>query len=79
MLEILGNIGFDWPVALANLVNFLIIFFLLHKFVFKPLGKTVEKRKRDIADGLAAADKNQQLLLDTKHACLLYTSDAADD
>jgi F-type H+-transporting ATPase subunit b len=57
MLEILGKIGFDWQVALANLVNFLIIFFILKKFAFTPLKKVIEDRQNKIAKGLADAEK----------------------
>lgn len=57
MLEILGKIGFDWQVAVANLVNFLIIFFILKKFAFKPLKKVVEERQQKIAQGLEDAQK----------------------
>ncbi|MDH5442176.1 MAG: F0F1 ATP synthase subunit B [Candidatus Nomurabacteria bacterium] len=52
ILEILGKIGFDWPVALANLVNFLIIFVLLKYFVFKPLARGIEARRKEIDEGL---------------------------
>ncbi len=57
MLEILGKIGFDWQVALANLFNFLIIFFILKKFAFGPLKKAIAERQDKIAKGLADAEK----------------------
>jgi len=56
MLEILGKIGFDWQVALANLVNFLIIFILLRAFVFKSLAKAIRDRNTKISDGLKNAE-----------------------
>jgi F0F1-type ATP synthase membrane subunit b/b' len=43
ILGILGKIGFDWQVALANLVNFLIIFWILKKFAFKPVREILQK------------------------------------
>ncbi len=63
MLEILGKIGFDWQVAVANLVNFLIIFFILKKFAFKPLKKVVEERQQKIAKGLEDAQKAETDLM----------------
>ena len=54
-MEILAKIGFDWQVALANLVNFLIIFFLLKKFLFGPIAKTLAERKKAISEGLQNA------------------------
>ncbi len=57
MLEILGKIGFDWQVALANLVNFLIIFFILRRFAWKPLKNVIEERQQKIVKGLEDAQK----------------------
>jgi len=57
LLEILGKIGFDWRMALANLVNFLIIFYLLKKFAFGPLGRMLKERQAKIEKGLADAEK----------------------
>lgn len=55
--EILQKIGFDWQVALANLINFLIILFLLKKFAFKPIGKIIKDRQDRIDDGLTKAQE----------------------
>lgn len=55
ILSSLANIGFDWKVALANLVNFLIIFYLLKRFVFNKINTTLEDRKRKIDAGLTHA------------------------
>ena len=52
LLEILGRIGFDWQVALANLVNFLIIFWILKRFVFRPMSEVIQKRREAITKGL---------------------------
>ncbi len=57
VLEILGKIGFDWQVALANLVNFLIIFFILKKFAFKPIQKILKERQDKISEGLIKAQE----------------------
>ena len=57
MGDILGKIGFDWHVALANLVNFLIILFVLKKFAFGPIGKMINERKQKIQEGLDNAKK----------------------
>ena len=55
MLEVLGRIGFDWQVALANLVNFIIIFFVLKKFAFGPIMKVIRERQEKIDEGLENA------------------------
>lgn len=60
LLEILGNVGFDWKVALANFVNFLIILFILNKFFFKSLGTTLDERKKKIVEGLTLRDEAER-------------------
>ena len=54
---ILGNLGFDWRVAAANLVNFLIIFFVLKKFAFGPIRDVLEARRARIVQGLEDAER----------------------
>lgn len=66
LLNILGKVGFDWQVALANLFNFLIIFFILKKFAFGPIGKLIKERQDAISKGLSDADKNKKLLDNTQ-------------
>lgn len=51
-MEILSKIGFDWHVAIANLVNFLLIFYILKRFLFKPIARTLSERKKKIEEGL---------------------------
>lgn len=55
ILNILSSVGFNWHVALANFVNFLIILFLLNKFFFGKIGKTLDERKAVIEHGLNQA------------------------
>jgi F-type H+-transporting ATPase subunit b len=56
-MEILQKIGFDWQIALANLVNFLIIFFILKKLFWKSIKDAVAKRRALIEQGLLDAQK----------------------
>ena len=62
MLDILGNIGFDWRIALANVVNFLIIFFILKKFAFGPIRKMLSEREGKIREGVENATRAQTAL-----------------
>ena len=66
LLEILGKVGFDWQVALANLFNFLIIFLLLKKFAFGPIGKLIKERQDKINEGISNAQVSTKLLENTK-------------
>lgn len=63
ILNILGSVGFNWHVALANFINFLIILFLLNKFLFGKIGKVIDERGSAIERGLSqAADAERALL-----------------
>ncbi len=61
--EVLGKLGFDWKVALANLVNFLIIYFLLRNVVFKKLGHAIKERQEKIQKGLEDARRAESALV----------------
>ncbi|MBI4121933.1 MAG: F0F1 ATP synthase subunit B [Parcubacteria group bacterium] len=43
-----ATLGLDWRLFVGQLVNFLVIFFVLWKFVFKPLSKVLQKRQKMI-------------------------------
>ena len=61
-MEVLNNIGFDWQVALANFVSFILIFAILKKWVFGPVGEIIRKRKATIEEGVNKAALSQQEL-----------------
>ncbi len=62
-MEVLSKLGFDWKVALANLVNFLIIYYLLRNVVFKKLGAAIKERREKIQGGLDDAEKAKTALM----------------
>jgi F-type H+-transporting ATPase subunit b len=62
MLDILATIGFDWRVALANLISFLIIYWLLKRYAFKPMARIIKERQDKIRSGLDNADKAEETL-----------------
>jgi F-type H+-transporting ATPase subunit b len=55
ILSVLQSIGFNSHVALANFVNFLIVLFILNKFIFKKVIKTIDERDEIIKKGLTDA------------------------
>ncbi len=55
LIETLGKIGFDWRMALSNLITFLIIFFILKKYAFEPINKILKTRRKKIEEGLEHA------------------------
>ncbi len=66
LLEALGKIGFDYKLAIANAVNFVIIFFLLKKYFFGPIGKSIDERKKKIEEGLAFQKEAEEGLLSAR-------------
>lgn len=60
--SILHSIGFNWHVALANFINFLIVLFILNKFVFKKVFAGIESRQDMIKQGLENASEAEHNL-----------------
>jgi F-type H+-transporting ATPase subunit b len=76
ILNILGSVGFNWHVALANFFNFLIILFLLNKFFFKKIGNTIENRHQIIERGLNQARDAEKALASAEEQKNLILKDA---
>ena len=56
-MDFLKNLGFD-PVMLgAQILNFLIIFFLLKRFLYKPVLDMIKKREDVIKEGLKQSEE----------------------
>ena len=52
----MAQLGINGPFLLAQIVNFIVLFLLLRRFLYPPLVKMLDERKQRIAEGLAAAD-----------------------
>mgnify|MGYP001495145105 FL=1 len=55
-MDALSSLGINGPFLLAQIFNFFVLFFLLRRFLFKPMVTMLESRKQRIADGLQAAE-----------------------
>src|SRR3989344_4208301 len=61
-MEFLQTLGFD-PIMLgAQILNFLIILYLLKRFLYKPVLDIVKKRENKITQGLKDAEDAQKAL-----------------
>lgn len=56
-MDILEKFGVDPILLVAQIVNFLIILFILKKFLYKPVLELLNKRKTTIKEGLEQADE----------------------
>ncbi len=61
-MEIIKNFGLDPYLFGAQVVNFLIVLYLLKKFLYKPVLDTLKKREDAIKEGLKQAEESQILL-----------------
>ena len=58
-MEIIKNFGID-PILLgAQVVNFLIVLYILRRFLYKPILGTLQKRKDAIIEGLKNAESSR--------------------
>jgi len=60
MSELVSQLGIDWRLLLAQVVNFLLLFWLLKRFAFAPLQVFLAKRQHEIKQGLDDAAKAAQ-------------------
>ena len=52
MSELIHNLGIDWKVLIAQIVNFAILLFLLKKFAYKPILKILNERRQKIEEAI---------------------------
>lgn len=65
-MEIIKNFGLD-PIMLgAQILNFLIILFILRRFLYKPVLDLIKNREDTIKEGLKKAEESQRLLEKTQ-------------
>ena len=55
--EIARTFGVDWTHLIAQMISFGIVCVLLQRFAYKPVLKTLEERRRQIAQGQANAEQ----------------------
>jgi len=65
-MEIFKSFGIQPVLLLAQIVNFLIILFLLKKFFYKPIIKILDDRKQRIAESLQNAQTIEERLKKTE-------------
>lgn len=65
-MEIFSALGINWKLLLGQIINFLIILYLLNRFVFKKLMGTVSEREKKIRQGIENANTSEKKLEETK-------------
>ena len=65
-MEFLNEFGIQPTLLIAQIVNFLIILFLLKKFFYKPIIKLLDDRKKKIEESLKNAELIEERLKQTE-------------
>lgn len=55
-MEILAKLGIDWKLFVAQIVNFVILLWILRRFAYRPMLTFLEERTERIDQGLKDAD-----------------------
>lgn len=64
MVKIIGALGVDVKLLLANIVNFVILVYILKKFAYKPILQFIEERTAKIKKGVEDAELAKTNLAD---------------
>lgn len=74
--QLAGQFDVEWNLLIAQIINFTLVAFLLYRFAFKPILKTLDERKKKIADGLRYTEEMEQKLRDAEieHAEILHNA-----
>jgi F-type H+-transporting ATPase subunit b len=78
MNELLHTFGIEWPKFLAQLILFIVVYFVLKRFAFGPIIAMLEERRRRIEEGQLNAEKIKQQLAESerRHAEILAKANA---
>ena len=68
--------GFNTSLFISQLISFLIVAFLLHRFAYKPILKVLEERREEIAKSLANAEEIKKQLAQAEVSRQKTLSDA---
>jgi F-type H+-transporting ATPase subunit b len=66
MSELLSKLGIDWKLLIAQIVNFLVLLFVLWKFAYGPIVAMLEKRQKKIEKGLQDAEDAHKKLAESE-------------
>lgn len=58
--------GVNWKLLVAQIINFCLVAFVLYRYAFKPILKTLDVRQKKIADGLQFAEEMEHKLRESE-------------
>jgi F-type H+-transporting ATPase subunit b len=66
IFDTFGKMGVDWRLIAMNVVNFGLVAVVLYYFLYRPVLKMMDVRKKKIEDGLAYAEAMQKKLAEAE-------------
>lgn len=81
-MEVLESLGINWQMLLGQIINFLIVLFLLKKFAYQPFLNTLKKRKQRIKEGVdkaKEADKKMEKVEEERNSVLQNAHEKANE
>ena len=66
MDSFINTFHIDWKIIIAQTINFVIVLFVLQFLLLKPLKKLMSERSNQIEGGIENAQKNAEILKNTK-------------
>jgi F-type H+-transporting ATPase subunit b len=67
-MEVLEELGIHWRVMVVNIAGFLVLFALLKKFAFGPIGEILAERERAVEADIDEVERAKQMALADKRA-----------
>ena len=61
-MEALANLGIDWKLLVAQVVNFVVVLLVLKRFAYQPMLKLLDERTAKIEKGLVDAESASRKL-----------------
>ncbi|TSC68572.1 MAG: F-type H+-transporting ATPase subunit b [Parcubacteria group bacterium Gr01-1014_66] len=62
MSEFIAHFGVNWQLLLAQVINFALLFLVLKKFAFGPLGGLLRARREKIKEGIRMHEEARHIL-----------------
>lgn len=67
-MELLGKLGIDGKLLLAQIVNFFILLYVLRRFAYKPVLRLLDERREKIEKGIKDADEAHKKLISAEES-----------
>ena len=66
MDSLLTQLGIDWKLLIAQIINFLVLLAILYKFLYKPVFKILHDREEKIEKSLRQAERIEKNLFESE-------------